>query len=63
MPLVDTEGLVCGVAELLNKVGGGPFDADDERRFTDLIASMSTILRSWNRQRAVQESLQGERDP
>ena len=38
---------VFGVAQILNKQGGGVFDGADERRFTQLVGSMGIILESW----------------
>ncbi|MDJ0870085.1 MAG: ATP-binding cassette domain-containing protein [Myxococcota bacterium] len=53
VPLRTAEGEVFGVAELLNKLSGDAFDEGDRRRFEDLTASMSAILRSWSRLRAA----------
>lgn len=53
VPLRDGDGKVFGVAELLNKLGGGPFQASDERRFQELSSSMSVILSSWSKLRAA----------
>jgi putative ABC transport system ATP-binding protein len=51
-PLLDTRGRVFGVAEILNKRGGGAFDAHDERRFQEFMGSMGVILESWWRMAA-----------
>jgi putative ABC transport system ATP-binding protein len=47
IPLLNSENRVFGVAQILNKRNGSPFDADDERRFREFIAPMSVILESW----------------
>ena len=47
VPLVDSESRVFGVAQLLNKAGGDPFDSADEERFQKFMASMGLILESW----------------
>lgn len=47
IPLVDKSENVLGVAQILNKRSGGPFDAFDEQRFREFIAPMSIILESW----------------
>jgi putative ABC transport system ATP-binding protein len=47
VPLFDSESRVFGVAQLLNKAGGGPFDIADEGRFREFMASMGLILESW----------------
>jgi putative methionine-R-sulfoxide reductase with GAF domain len=47
VPLLDQQGRVFGVAQMLNKTGGAPFDADDEQRFEELMASVGVILESW----------------
>ena len=52
--LRDRDGEVFGVAELLNKVGADAFDGEDERRFEELISSMSVILSSWTKLRATE---------
>jgi putative ABC transport system ATP-binding protein len=47
VPLFDSESRVFGVAQLLNKAGGEPFDSADEERFGEFMASMGLILESW----------------
>jgi energy-coupling factor transporter ATP-binding protein EcfA2 len=47
VPLLDQQGRVFGAAQLLNKAGGAPFDAADERRFAEFMASLGVILESW----------------
>jgi adenylate cyclase len=47
LPLVDQEGSVLGVAQILNRQNGAPFDAADEQRFREFIAPMGIILTSW----------------
>jgi putative methionine-R-sulfoxide reductase with GAF domain len=47
VPLVDSESRVFGVAQLLNKAGGEPFDSADEEGFREFMASMGLILESW----------------
>jgi adenylate cyclase len=38
---------------MLNKRGGVPFDADDEDRFQEFMASVGVILESWWRMAAT----------
>jgi putative ABC transport system ATP-binding protein len=52
MPLIDHNQRTFAVAQLLNKNGGEPFDADDEQRFHELAASIGVILESWWRMSA-----------
>jgi len=47
VPLVNHEGRTFAVAELLNKRGGGAFDAEDQRRFHGFAASIAVILETW----------------
>ena len=49
VPVADRSGRVFAVAELLNKRGGEPFTADDERRFTEFTRSIGPVLESWVR--------------
>jgi putative ABC transport system ATP-binding protein len=56
VPLLDSGGRVFGVAQLLNKGGGEPFDAADEERFGDFMASMGVILESWWRMSRTERS-------
>lgn len=46
-PILTRGGVAFAVIELLNKHGGEPFDASDERRFRDFAASIGPILESW----------------
>ncbi len=47
LPLESAEGRNLGVAQILNKRGGGSFGESDERRFREFLASMTIILESW----------------
>ena len=47
VPLRDAQGRVFGAAQMLNKRDGLLFDADDEERFQDFMASVGVILESW----------------
>jgi adenylate cyclase len=47
VPLRDAGGEIFGVAQALNKQGGGVFAADDIERFETFMRSMSVILESW----------------
>jgi putative ABC transport system ATP-binding protein len=47
VPLRDSNGQVFGVAELLNKADGAVFEAEDEKRFAELMRSMQVLLQSW----------------
>jgi len=49
VPLLDARGEVFAVAQLLNRRDGRPFDAEDEKRFAELVASMGVILEGWRR--------------
>jgi len=46
-PLKTRDGEVIAVAEVLNRLDGAPFDADDERRFTNLFSPLVAILQAW----------------
>lgn len=48
MPIFDTQQQVVAVAQLLNKQGEMPFDAQDEAKFRNFAASMGIILESCN---------------
>ncbi len=48
MPIFDTRQQVVAVAQLLNKQGEMPFDAQDEAKFRNFAASMGIILASCN---------------
>jgi putative ABC transport system ATP-binding protein len=47
LPLVDADGAVFAVAQLLNREDGRPFDPDDEKRFRQFADSVGVILRGW----------------
>jgi hypothetical protein len=53
VPLRDANERVFGVAELLNKAQGEKFDAEDEKRFCELMKSMQVLLESWWRMAAA----------
>ncbi|HEY9644071.1 MAG TPA: GAF domain-containing protein, partial [Coleofasciculaceae cyanobacterium] len=48
MPIFSTKHRVVAVVQLLNKLGGDPFDRSDEQRFREFAASMGIILESCN---------------
>jgi len=41
------------VAQLLNKAGGAPFDATDEKRLREFAASLGVVLETWWRSAAA----------
>jgi putative ABC transport system ATP-binding protein len=47
LPISDGQGRVFAVMQLLNKAGGVPFDANDEKLFGELTARLGVILESW----------------
>jgi putative ABC transport system ATP-binding protein len=47
LPIRDREGGVFAVAELLNRVETGPFDASDEERFARFTGPLGVVLESW----------------
>jgi len=47
MPLVDSEGRVFAVMQLLNPADGQPFDTDDEARFRAIAAEIGVVLETW----------------
>ncbi len=49
MPVRDRQGEVFGVAQLLNRRDGLPFDAADEERFARFAAPLGLILETWRR--------------
>jgi len=49
MPVRDRQGDVFGVAQLLNRRDGLPFDAADEERFARFAAPLGLILETWRR--------------
>jgi putative ABC transport system ATP-binding protein len=49
VPLLDREDRVFGVAQILNRRDGKPFDRSDEERFELFMRSIGVILLSWAR--------------
>ena len=49
LPVRDRSGAVFGVAQLLNRRDGQPFEASDEERFTRFSTHLGVILESWQR--------------
>ena len=49
LPVRDRNGAVFGVAQLLNRRDGRPFEASDEARFARFTADLGVILESWQR--------------
>jgi energy-coupling factor transporter ATP-binding protein EcfA2 len=49
LPVLDTQGRVIGALQALNKRGGQPFDAEDERHFREFAAPLAVILETWRR--------------
>jgi GAF domain-containing protein len=49
LPVRDRQGRVFGVAQLLNRRDGRPFDSADEERFAHFAAPLGLILESWQR--------------
>ncbi|KAA9132686.1 ATP-binding cassette domain-containing protein [Marinihelvus fidelis] len=47
LPVRDHEGNVFAVAQLLNRRDGAPFDANDEDRFSEFMASIGVIFESF----------------
>jgi putative ABC transport system ATP-binding protein len=48
MPIVNTDGAVFAVMQLLNKSGGDePFDAADEVAFREFASEMGVVLETW----------------
>ncbi|MDJ0706958.1 MAG: GAF domain-containing protein [Leptolyngbyaceae cyanobacterium MO_188.B28] len=48
MPVFSTKKNVVAVVQLLNKIGGTPFDHQDERSFREFASSIGIILESCN---------------
>jgi putative ABC transport system ATP-binding protein len=46
LPLIDHEGRIFAVAQLLNRRDGKPFDATDEARFGEFMTSIGVIFES-----------------
>jgi putative ABC transport system ATP-binding protein len=53
VPIVDRQGSVFAVAQVLNKRGERPFGAEDERLFADFAASLGVVLESWGQMARV----------
>ena len=47
VPLRDAQGNVFAVSQLLNRGDGKPFDAADERRFTEFLQPIGVMLETW----------------
>jgi putative ABC transport system ATP-binding protein len=52
LPLLDREDRLFGVAQILNRRDGKPFDRSDEERFGAFMRSIGVILLSWARMRS-----------
>jgi Nif-specific regulatory protein len=46
VPMKDAQGETFGVLQVLNRLGGGTFDADDEKRLSAMAAQVSQALQS-----------------
>ena len=46
VPLVDAGGIIFGVLQVLNRLGGGIFGPDDEKRLKDISAQVSQALQA-----------------
>jgi len=51
MPILDEQGRVFAVMQLLNKAGGGAFQPQDETRFRSLSERLAVILEAWTAMR------------
>ena len=60
LPLKNRAGTVFAVAQLLNHEGGGPFQAEDERRFNQLMESIGVILETLE---SMDSSRSGPKEP
>jgi putative ABC transport system ATP-binding protein len=49
VPASDSQGKVFAAIELKNKMGGGPFVVEDEKRLKEFSRSLAYILESWCR--------------
>jgi putative ABC transport system ATP-binding protein len=47
VPLKNTRGEVFAVSQLLNRGDGKPFDAADEKRFTEFLQPIAVMLETW----------------
>ena len=50
VPMFDRDGNVFAVSQLLNRVDGQPFSAEDELRLSGLLASIAPILEGLRQQ-------------
>ncbi|MEM7204334.1 MAG: ATP-binding cassette domain-containing protein [Planctomycetota bacterium] len=57
MPLFGKDRRVLGVAQLLNRTDGQPFDDEDVRRFGQLMPSLQVLLESWTKLRPAAPAL------
>jgi Nif-specific regulatory protein len=46
VPMIDAQGTVFGVLQVLNRLGGGQFDADDEQKLQSIAAQASQALQA-----------------
>ncbi len=46
VPLVDAQGTIFGVLQVLNRLGGGIFEREDEQRLQDISAQVSQALQA-----------------
>ena len=51
MPLHDRSGKIFGVAQILNRNDGEPFDLDDEQRFHNFLQLVGVLLETWRNMR------------
>jgi len=47
VPLLNAQGEVFAVSQLLNRRDGKPFDAEDERRFKEFLGPIAIMLETW----------------
>jgi hypothetical protein len=47
VPIRDAKGNVFAVSQLLNRADGKPFDAANERRFTEFLQPIGVMLETW----------------
>jgi putative ABC transport system ATP-binding protein len=47
LPVLNQQGQVFAVAQLLNRLDGGEFTDDDERRLKDFLSPLGLILETW----------------
>ena len=47
VPLLNAQGEVFAVSQLLNRRDGKPFDAEDERRFKEFLGPIAVMLETW----------------